>query len=94
VLWVGIGDGAEELRELARRLSEGLAANGLVFESRFEPHVTIGRVKRPLPEVFFRRAADFAAAKKAVSVLACVELMESRLTPAGPVYSSVYSRRL
>lgn len=94
VLWVGIGEGAAELRELARRLSEGLAASGLVFESRFEPHVTIGRVKRPLPEDFFRRTADFSAAKRAASALVSVELMESRLTQDGPVYSSVYSRKL
>jgi 2'-5' RNA ligase len=94
VLWVGISEGAAELKELARRLAEGLAANGLVFESRFEPHVTIGRVKRRLPEDFSRRTADFTAARKARSALASVELMESRLTPDGPVYSSVYSRKL
>jgi 2'-5' RNA ligase len=94
VLWVGIGEGAAELRELARRLAEGLAAAGLIFENRFEPHVTIGRVKRPLPENFFRRTADFSASKRASSAVASVELMESRLTQDGPVYGSVYSRKL
>ncbi|OGR53570.1 MAG: 2'-5' RNA ligase [Elusimicrobia bacterium GWA2_62_23] len=94
VLWVGLGEGAAELRELARRLAEGLKGAGLVFEDRFEPHVTIGRVKRPLPENFFRRAADYAASRKAAAEIASVELMESRLTPEGPVYRQVYSKRL
>jgi 2'-5' RNA ligase len=94
VLWVGIGEGAAELRELARRLAESLAANGLLFENRFEPHVTIGRVKRPLPENFFRRAADYTAARRAESAVSSVELMESRLTREGPVYNQLYSRRL
>lgn len=94
VLWVGIGDGAAELRELARRLAEGLEAAGLRFENRFEPHVTIGRVKAQLPENFIRRAADFAQGRRAVSRLASVELMESSLTQEGPVYRQVYSRQL
>lgn len=94
VLWVGIGQGAAELRELARGLSEGLAANGIIFENRFEPHVTLGRVKKPLPENFFRRAADFTAARRSDSAVSSVELMESRLTREGPVYRQIYSRRL
>lgn len=94
VLWLGISDGSAELREIARRLSESMAANGVFFEERFEPHVTLGRVKRALPENFFRRTADFSAAKKASSLISSVDLMESRLTSEGPVYSLVHSRRL
>lgn len=94
VLWVGIGEGGAELRALAAKLSEGLAAAGLVFEDRFEPHVTIGRVKGPLPENFVRRVSDFAAGRKASSLLESVELMESVLTPGGAVYRQVYSKKL
>jgi 2'-5' RNA ligase len=94
VLWVGIGEGAQELRSLAEKLAAGLAEAGLMFENRFEPHVTIGRVKGELPDNFTRRVADFAPAKRARSRVASVELMESALTPAGPVYRQVYSRRL
>lgn len=94
VLWMGIGEGAAELRELARRLQEGLAAAGLSFESRFEPHVTIGRVKGRLPENFVRRVSDYAQGRRAVSRLASVELMESRLTREGAQYRQVCSKRL
>ncbi len=94
VLWVGIGEGGAELRALATKITAGLAAAGLVFEERFEPHVTIGRVKGQLPENFIRRVADFAAGKKAGSQVASVELMESVFTPDGPVYKQVYSKKL
>ncbi|MDP2866619.1 MAG: RNA 2',3'-cyclic phosphodiesterase, partial [Elusimicrobiota bacterium] len=94
VLWVGIAEGAARLSETAEKLAGGLAAEGLVFENRFEPHVTIGRVKGPLPENFLRRAADFAQAKKAVSALSSVDLLESVLTPAGPKYRTVFSKKL
>ncbi|MBI4350760.1 MAG: RNA 2',3'-cyclic phosphodiesterase [Elusimicrobia bacterium] len=94
VLWVGIAAGAEELRVTAARLAEGLTKAGLVFESRFEPHVTIGRVKGRLPENFIRRAADFTQSRKAVSALSSVDLLESVPTPEGPKYRLVHSKRL
>ncbi len=94
VLWVGIAEGAAQLSETAEKLAGGLAAEGLIFENRFEPHVTIGRVKGPLPENFLRRAADFAQARKAVSALSSVDLLESVLTPAGPKYRTVFSKKL
>ncbi len=94
VLWVGIAEGAAELSETAAKLAEGLAAAGLIFESRFEPHVTIGRVKGRLPENFIRRVSDFAQAKKAASFLSSVELMESVPTSAGPEYRKIYSKSL
>jgi 2'-5' RNA ligase len=94
VLWMGIGPGAQELKDLAARLAMGLAAAGIIFENRFEPHVTIGRVKGELPENFVRRVADFAPAKRASSRIASVELMESVLTQKGPQYRQVYSKRL
>lgn len=94
VLWVGIDEGAGRLKETAGKLAEGLAAEGLVFENRFEPHVTIGRVKGQLPENFLGRAQDFAQAKKAVSAISSVDLLESALTPAGPRYRTVFSKKL
>lgn len=94
VLWVGIADGAAELRAAAGKLADGLAAAGLTFERSFEPHVTLGRVKKNLPDDFLALAADFAQTEKAVSCLSSVELMESVLTPGGPVYRQVYSKRL
>jgi len=94
VLWVGIAEGAAQLRATAGKLAESMAAEGLIFENRFEPHVTIGRVKGRLPENFLRRAADFAQGRKAVSAISSVDLLESVLAPAGPEYRTVFSKKL
>src|SRR5262245_44857347 len=50
-LWIGIEDGADELRALQAALDEALKADlGYAKEQRgFQPHLTIGRVKRELP---------------------------------------------
>jgi len=50
-LWIGIEDGAEELKRLAAALEDALKTElGYAKEQRgFHPHLTIGRVKRELP---------------------------------------------
>jgi 2'-5' RNA ligase len=46
-LWIGAGQGADELVGLARRLSLRLANEGFADEERpFVPHLTLARVKR------------------------------------------------
>jgi 2'-5' RNA ligase len=48
VVWVGIGTGAGELVELARRLDGGFERAGLGGEDRpFRAHLTIGRLRGP-----------------------------------------------
>jgi len=50
-LWIGIEDGAEELRRLQAALDEALTVKlGFAKEQRgFHPHLTMGRVKRAAP---------------------------------------------
>ncbi|HNW44250.1 MAG TPA: RNA 2',3'-cyclic phosphodiesterase [Elusimicrobiales bacterium] len=95
VLWLGLKeDRPGTLKELALRLSEALAAQGLKFETRFEPHITIGRLKaRPDPAVIAELRGR-AAALEGRSVIGSVEVMESRLTAAGPAYAALSSARL
>ena len=94
VLWLGFNEGVPELCEMAEKLAQALSERGLAFENRFEPHITLGRVKKALHENFFRRASDYAITKKAVSALVSVEVTESVLTPAGPLYRQVYGKQL
>jgi 2'-5' RNA ligase len=50
-LWIGIVDGADELKQLQAALDDALKTRlGYAKEQRgFHPHLTIGRVKRELP---------------------------------------------
>jgi 2'-5' RNA ligase len=50
-LWIGIEDGADELKRLQAALDEALKSQlGFAKEQRgFHPHLTIGRVKREAP---------------------------------------------
>ena len=94
VLWLGVDKGAAALRELAGKLRGELSLRGFEPDKRFEPHITVGRVRRRLPEGFFDSAADYAKPRPAESVLSSVEVMESLLAPEGASYRPVCSRRL
>ena len=95
VLWLGL---AEErpgtLKELALKLSEALAAEGFMFEFKFEPHLTIGRVKTRLAPALTGELGRKAAGLEAQSVIGSGEVIESRLTGSAPRYSTLYSGRL
>jgi RNA 2',3'-cyclic 3'-phosphodiesterase len=88
VVWIGIDMGKENLTELQNRLEESIYIHGFSKEDRsFSPHLTIGRVKSPrgleeLAEII--KATSFQTASFPVNE---VVVMESTLTPEGPIYS-------
>jgi 2'-5' RNA ligase len=91
VLWMGIDEGAAALKEIAARLEARLPQ---YREGPFVPHVTLARVKGPPAQDFIARTAACAAGIHAVSVLRSVAVVESVLSPAGPVYRPVYTKKL
>lgn len=49
-VWIGVGEGREEITEAARRIDLAMQEIGFPRELRpFTPHVTLGRVKRATP---------------------------------------------
>ena len=92
VIWVGLTGDMEKLVGLQKSIGANLAPLGFKPETRpFTPHLTLGRVKdycRPperaaLGQVIARTAFNN---KYRVTVTA-VNLMQSRLTREGPIYS-------
>lgn len=86
VIWIGAeGD----FVELNRQVEELMEKIGFEREGRFEPHVTIGRVKFPTPEqkqklpALFEKYKDFNAGGMLVDSIC---LMKSTLSPKGPTY--------
>jgi 2'-5' RNA ligase len=94
ILWVGLAQGALEVRRLQARAAAALAARGFPREERpWHPHLTIGRV---FDERSWRREAG-SALRSALAQLAGISigrlrvaelaLMRSDLQPSGARYT-------
>lgn len=89
VLWSGVGEGKEQLVDLARRVEEALAGAGFPREPRpFKPHLTLGRLREgaAAPPAVVQALTGSNASFGAWRVERLV-LMKSELLPAGPRYS-------
>ena len=97
VIWVGLGKGAREAANLAKKIDEALSKLGFQEEARpFAAHLTIGRVRSPknksaLKDKLTTYNLEFTT--KPQSVLS-VNLYQSTLTPKGPIYTKLHEARL
>lgn len=95
VLWLGLREGGDALKAVALKLYRSLAAEGFVFEREFSAHVTIARARTCLARAALARLAERAEASGACGdIVASLNLMESRLTGAGPEYRTLYAKEL
>ncbi|MGA2031710.1 MAG: RNA 2',3'-cyclic phosphodiesterase [Thermoguttaceae bacterium] len=91
-LWLGGGRGREQMIALQERLEKPLAKLGFRKEPRrFEPHLTIGRVRNGGPAMLalgelLRQQADFEAGRTRVAELV---VFSSQLGPQGPTYEAL-----
>ncbi len=93
VLWVGLQrEGLAPLRELQRMVEESVIKLGFPAEERkFNPHLTLGRLRSP------RRMERLVAEFYALTVPAMnfkvneVNIMRSKLSREGPVYTRLHS---
>lgn len=87
VIWAGIGDGADRLREVARMVSDRLATMGVEPETRgYTPHLTLGRVREAAglrTAVLLGGVGDASLGTVAIDA---ITLYESRLSPSGSRY--------
>lgn len=93
VIWVGVKD-AGKLKSLAAKVEGVVRALGFPAEPReFVPHLTLGRVKRPLSGMELQsltRAVSCYEARFTLRV-AGVDLMSSVLRPQGPLYTMLHN---
>ena len=87
VLWLGVGEGADEVVDLQRRVASRLARVGVMLESRpFHPHLTLARWRASRP-ADRKRVLSADARVPVVGVgVDHITLYHSRLLPAGPAY--------
>jgi RNA 2',3'-cyclic 3'-phosphodiesterase len=90
VLWVGVGDGVNELTALRREMAARIAAHGVVIEARgFHPHLTLGRWTSSRPSDRARALAAVRPSTLARQLVTRVTLYESRLSSSGAAYTAL-----
>ncbi|MFN7105766.1 MAG: RNA 2',3'-cyclic phosphodiesterase [Pyrobaculum sp.] len=92
VLWVGVSQGVEEIKKVAKAIRESVdryAAH--VEKEEFVPHLTIGRIKSGRN---IERVRDLVSRHREISFgvieVDKVKLKKSVLTPRGPIYSDLF----
>jgi 2'-5' RNA ligase len=94
VVWVGVKEQAGTLAGLQNDLERALSAIGFAREDRpFNPHLTLGRVRREASPVDAARVGALIAGQSE-ELLGEVEVREvtlfrSDLRPTGPIYSAL-----
>ena len=98
VLWIGVSSGATELTSLQRQFTQPLEKLHFKIDSRpYSPHLTIGRVKFLNPEskkAIQEAVRDYQSVVFGSQEITKIHLMQSTLTPEGPIYQSLYSKDL
>jgi 2'-5' RNA ligase len=93
VIWVGVKEGKQTVVSLATKIEDELARYGIEKEKREKsPHITIGRVKRPV--VLDSNVVEGLSFEGEPFKVAEIFLIKSQLTPEGPIYTDITSYRL
>ena len=88
VVWVGVSEGKEELRNLNKKIEENLSYLGFAKEKReFSVHLTIGRVRSPRgKEKLVKKIEEMESSDVGEFSVDKVLVMESQLSSRGPTY--------
>ncbi len=91
VVWVGVSEGKEELKNLSERIEENVSYLGFAKEKRaFSSHLTIGRVRTPRGRgKLARKIEDGQKRDVGEFPVDKVLVMESQLSSRGPTYKII-----
>ena len=98
VIWIGVSKGSQELISLQEQLIEPLKELDFKLDDRsYTPHLTIGRVKFLNPgskRSIQQTIRDHQSSQFGSQVIKHMHLMQSILTPEGPIYKSLFLKEL
>jgi RNA 2',3'-cyclic 3'-phosphodiesterase len=96
VLWVGTGEGSDNLRRLQDELEQQLISAGWPEETReFAGHLTICRVRNSKAGVSLAQISeDYKDYKLGTISADSISVYQSELTPDGPVYTLLANYKL
>jgi 2'-5' RNA ligase len=96
VLWAGIGGRTDILESLWNSLESSLEVLGIKKqEHRFFPHITLGRIKRPIPPVELISLINECKDIRSRSFEpAGLDLFKSKLSPFGARYTRLFQAKI
>ena len=91
ILWAGITQGADQLRNIFNQLEPSLRSLGFAPDSKgFSPHLTIARVKSGRNKTELGKyVTENVNYEFGIVRAQCLKLKRSDLTPKGPIYSTL-----
>jgi 2'-5' RNA ligase len=90
VIWAGVMNGKNETRAIHQQLERELRELGFVHDHDFTPHLTLARVRSgQRRDELALRLRELSDVKFGTSRIEAIELKESKLTPEGPIYSTL-----
>jgi 2'-5' RNA ligase len=92
VIWVGVGQNAERIRELKVEIDSRLKELGYIPEKkRFTPHATIARVRYVKDAAKLAKNIDELVDRSIGSMtVSRFNMKKSTLTPLGPIYETLW----
>lgn len=94
VIWAGVGEGADEIKRIQEELESEAVRLGFNPGKRFHPHYTIARVKSVIDGTGIRQMLGEKHGEEYGScVCGKIQLIQSNLTPDGPVYNEIASQK-
>ncbi len=96
VLWVGMGAGSNQLRELAKNLDEKFTSAGWPKETRdFTGHLTVCRIRNSKAGAKLAQVSEQYRDYQLGAIPAdSVTVYQTELTPQGPIYTALGNYRL
>lgn len=89
VIWVGTDEkGGNLLVDIAQKVQGKLLPLGFKADKKFQPHVTIFRVKNKIGDIS-DELSKFNKISFGKQVVSEIKLKKSELTPQGPIYSDL-----
>ena len=92
VMWAGV-EGGNSIISLQKNIETGMENFGFKPEEReFHPHLTLGRIKYVTDKQFFKELIqNYANVFFQEHIIDSFHLIESRLTPQGPQYTTLHT---
>jgi len=98
VIWLGISEGAQQLKLIRDIIEDNLRKLGIRAErEEFVPHITLARIKslrgggsKCLSDLFL----GLGNVEVGTSPVSLIKLKRSTLTPRGPIYNDVFEVKL